>query len=235
MTREELMAVLLEHRDEKYADFAAKTIPTVPRERFIGIRSPEYPKILKEIRSDSIIPEFLSDLPHTYFEENCVHASLISGIKDFDACIEAVEAFLPYIDNWAVCDSLNPPVFAKNHDKLCGCAEKWIASPLPYTCRFGMHILMAHFLEEDFKKEYLERPAELRSDEYYINMMRAWLFAEALTKQWDAALPYITEHRLDIWTHNKTIQKACESYRVPEEKKTLLKTLRRKPERKKKA
>ena len=226
MTRDELTQVLLEHQDKQYADFAAKTIPSVPRERFIGIRSPEYPKILRKIRGDSIIPEFLADLPHTYYEENCVHAALISGIKDFDACRTAVEAFLPYIDNWAVCDSLNPAVFAKNHEKLIGSVREWIASDLSYTCRFGMHILMAHFLEEDFDPEYLIQPAELRSDEYYVNMMRAWLFAEALTKQWDAALPFITAHRLDPWTNNKAIQKACESFRIPEDKKALLKTYR---------
>lgn len=226
MTLNELLALLFRHRDEKYADFSAKCIPNLPREKFIGIRTPEYKLILKEIKDDPVIPVFLSKLPHHFHEENCLHAALISQIKDFRGCVSAVETFLPYIDNWAVNDGLNPPVFKKNHPALIAKVKEWIASKAPYTRRFGMRILLAHFLTEDFKPEYLELTAKLRSKEYYVNMMTAWLFAEALVKQWDAALPFIQQHRLDPWTHNKAIQKACESYRLTDEQKIYLKTLK---------
>lgn len=231
MTQDELLALLYRHQDEKYADFSAKLIPTVPRERFIGVRSPEYPKILRELGDDPVIPVFLEALPHRFHEENCLHAALLNGVRDFDECLAAVERFLPFIDNWAVNDSLNPACFAKNHAALLPRVRGWIASGAPYTRRFGLHILMSHFLKEDFRPEYLDQPADLRSEEYYVNMMTAWLFAEALVKQWDAALPYIETRRLDPWTHNKAIQKACESFRLTEEQKAHLKALKRKPEK----
>lgn len=226
MTRDELLQILFSHQDEKYADFSAKCIPNVPREKFIGVRSPEYKKIMKKIKGDPVIPLFLSSLPHTYHEENCLHVALINQIKDFDECVAALERFIPYIDNWAVNDGVNPACFRRHRKELIGKVQEWIASDAPYTRRCGMRILMANYLDEDFSPEYLDQPASLRSDEYYVNMMTAWLFAEALAKQWDAALPYIENHRLDPWTNNKAIQKACESYRITDDKKEYLKTLK---------
>ena len=171
---------------------------------------------------------FLKQLPHTYYDENILHAFLIAGMKDYDACMEALEVFLPYIDNWAVCDSLSPKVFGKHKTELLQKIRLWILSGHTYTCRFGMGMLMRWFLDEDFRPEYLEMPAAVRSEKYYVNMMTAWFFATALAKQWDAAIPYLEQNRLDVWTHNKTIQKARESYRITPEQKEYLKTLKRK-------
>ena len=226
MTIKELQNLLFEYEDKKYADFSAKLIPTLPRENFIGIRSPEYKKILKRIKDDPVIPVFLSTLPHTYNEENILHVQLINKIKDFDECVTALEKFMPYIDNWAVNDGVNPSCFKKHRAELISLVQKWISSEATYTRRCGMKILMANFLDEDFKPEYLALPADLRSDEYYVNMMTAWLFAEALVKQWDTAVKFIEGHRLDNWTHNKAIQTACESFRVSDEKKEYLRSLK---------
>ncbi len=226
MTIKELQQLLFEYEDKKYGDFGAKLIPTLPREKFIGIRSPEYKNILKRIKDDPVIPEFLSALPHTYHEENCLHVALINKIKDFNECVAALEKFMPYIDNWAVNDGVNPACFKKHRAELIGLVQKWISSEATYTRRCGMKILMANYLDDDFKPEYLDLPADLRSNEYYVNMMTAWLFAEALVKQWDSAVKFIETHRLDSWTHNKAIQKACESFRVPDERKDYLRTLR---------
>lgn len=225
MIHEELLQLLFDHKDEKYAGFSAKLIPNVSRDHFIGIRSPEYRKILKVIQNDPVIPPFMAALPHFWHEENCLHAALINQINDYDACITEIERFLPFIDNWAVNDGLNPPVLKKHHDQLIAKVEEWISSDAVYTCRFGLHILMLHFLDEDFRPEYLILPSKVRSDEYYVNMMTAWFFAEALVKQWDTVIPYIEQHKLDVWTHKKTIQKACESYRITDKKKSYLRTL----------
>ena len=232
MTLNELEQILFQHQDTSYADFTARLIPTVPREKFIGIRSPEYKKIAKQIKDDPVVPEFLSTLPHTWHEENCLHAALINQIRDYDACIAALEQFMPYIDNWAVNDGINPVCFKKHRPELIRKVQAWIASEAPYTRRCGMKIFMANYLGEDFKPGYLDLPADLRSDEYYVNIMTAWLFAEALTKQWDAAVPYIETHRLDPWTNNKAIQKACESFRIPDDRKDYLRTLKIKPAKK---
>ena len=226
MTLDDLQQLLFQYRDTPYADFSAKLIPTVPREKMIGIRSPEYKKIIRQIGDDPVIPVFLASLPHAWHEENCLHAALINRIRDFDACVSALEAFLPYIDNWAVNDMVNPACFRKHRTDLIGRVQAWIASEAPYTRRCGMRILLANFLDEDFRPEYLDLPADLRSEEYYVNIMTAWLFAEALVKQWDDAVKYIETRRLDPWTHNMAIRKACESFRVPDERKEYLRTLR---------
>ena len=226
MTLDELQQILFQYRDAAYADFSAKLIPTVSRERFIGIRAPEYKKIVKQIKDDPVVGAFLASLPHAWHEENCLHAALINQMRDYEACLSALERFMPYIDNWAVNDSINPRCFRKHRGELIDRVQAWIASDAPYTRRCGMRILMANYLDGDFKPEYLDLPANLRSDEYYVNVMTAWLFAEALVKQWDAAVAYIETRRLDPWTHNKTIQKACESFRVPEERKAYLRTLK---------
>jgi 3-methyladenine DNA glycosylase AlkD len=226
VTIHDLQQILLGYRDTAYADFTAKLIPNVPREKMIGIRSPEYRKIVKQIREDPVVPVFLASLPHDWHEENCLHAALINSMKDYEACVSALEQFMPYINNWAVNDMINPGCFRKHRGELIGRVHGWIASDAPYTRRCGMRILMANYLDGDFRPEYLDLPADLRSGEYYVNMMTAWLFAEALVKQWDAVIPYIENRRLDPWTHNKAIRKACESFRIPEEKKAYLKTLK---------
>ena len=231
MTLNDLQRNLFQYQDTAYADFSAKLIPTVPREKFIGVRAPEFRKIARQIGNDPVIPEFLSSLPHAWYEENCLHAALINGMKDYDACVSALEQFMPYIDNWAVNDMINPGCFRKHRPELIGRVQNWIASDAPYTRRCGMRILMANYLDQDFRPEYLDLPADLRSEEYYVNMMTAWLFAEALVKQWDTAVAYIESHRLDPWTNNKAIQKACESFRIPEERKQYLRTLKDKTAR----
>jgi 3-methyladenine DNA glycosylase AlkD len=226
MTMDELRQVLFGYRDTAYADFTAALIPTVPREKLIGIRSPEYKKIIRQIGNDPVIPEFLASLPHEWHEENCLHAALINRMKDYGTCVSALEQFMPYIDNWAVNDMINPACFKKHHTELIGQLQAWIASGAPYTRRCGMRLLMANYLDRDFRPEYLDLPADLRSDEYYVNMMTAWLFAEALVKQWDTAVIFLETRRLDPWTHNRTIRKACESFRIPDERKAYLKTLK---------
>ena len=222
MIRERLFAL----QDEKYGDFQSKLIPGLPREQVIGIRMPAMKKLAKELVNGEETNDFLKQLPHTYYDENVLHALLIASIKDYDACMEALETFLPYIDNWAVCDCLSPKVFQKHKTELLEKIKLWIPAEHPYICRFGMGMLMRWFLDEDFQPEYLEMPAAVRSGEYYVNMMTAWLFATALAKQWDAAIPYLEQKRLDPWTHNKTIQKARESYRITPGQKEYLKTLK---------
>ena len=165
-------------------------------------------------------------MPHAYFEENGLHAFFLEQERDFLRCLKGVERFLPFVDNWATCDSLNPPVFKKHRADLLEQVRVWLSSDQPYTVRFGIKMLMTHFLEEDFREEQLEQVSVIESEEYYVNMMRAWYFATALAKQWEATLPLLTERRLDSWTHRKTIQKAVESYRISEEQKSLLRGLR---------
>ena len=218
--------LLFQLQDKSYRDFQSKLIPTIPVETIIGVRIPAIRKLAKEYGKDPESVEFLKQLPHTYYDENILHALLVAEIKDYEACVKEVECFLPYVDNWAVCDIFSPKVFRKNKDKLIDKIREWTASDHPYTCRFGMEMLMTHFLDEDFRVEYLEIPAAVHSEEYYVNMMIAWFYATALAKQWDATIGYIEDQRLDTWTHNKTIQKALESYRITPEQKEYLKTLK---------
>ncbi len=218
---------LFELQDKKYAEFQSRLTPGVDPSLFIGVRVPVVRKFAKEYGKETEHEKFLKSLPHKYYDENMLHGLLIEQIKDYDECIEAVDAFLPYVDNWAVCDIMSPKVFKKNREKLIEKIPEWIQSDKIYTCRFGIEMLMSHFLDEEFQPEYLEMPAAVRSEEYYVNMMIAWFFATALAKQWEAALPYITEERLDTWTHNKTIRKACESYRIRSEQKAYLRTLKK--------
>ena len=218
--------LLFQLQDKCYRDFHSKLIPTIPVETIIGVRIPAIRKLAKEYGKDPESVEFLKQLPHTYYDENILHALLVAEIKDYEVCVKEVERFLPYVDNWAVCDIFSPKVFRKNKDKLIDKIREWIASGHSYTCRFGMEMLMTHFLDEDFRVEYLEIPAAVHSEEYYVNMMIAWFYATALAKQWDAAVGYIEKKCLDPWTHNKTIQKARESYRITREQKEYLKTLK---------
>ena len=226
MNRDEIAEELFRLRDEKYAAMQVKIIPTVEPERIIGVRTPELRAFAKELSKDPEISDFLAALPHRFFDEDQLHAFVISLEKDFDRCVAETEAFLPFMDNWATCDQLSPKAFKKEPEKLLPYIRKWIGSDRTYTVRFAIGMLMQHFLDEGFRTEYADMVAEVRSDEYYINMMIAWYFATALAKQYDTILPYLEEKRLDDWTHNKAIQKSVESYRITPEQKAYLKTLK---------
>ena len=226
MSRMEITKRLFELQDEKYADFQAKLTPGIPRESFIGVRVPEVRKLAKSYYKDSESAAFLQELPHQYYDENMLHGLVLSEMKDFEGCVKAVDAFLPYVDNWAVCDIMSPKVFKKHKEELLPVIKRWVASDQVYTCRFGMEMLMSHYLDQDYKPEYLGIVADVHSEEYYVNMMIAWFFATALAKQWDTVIPYIEQNRLDPWVHNKTIQKARESYRITPEQKEYLKGLK---------
>ena len=226
MITEEIREELFSLSDGKYRDFQAPLIPSVKKERFIGVRTPKLRALAKKYSKREDIGGFLEDLPHGYFDEDQLHAFIISEMKDFGSCIEELERFLPYIDNWATCDQLSPKLFEKNRKELLPYIGSWIASGKSYVQRFGIGMLMQHFLDEDFDPSYSALVAALRSEEYYVNMMIAWYFATALAKQYEAAVRYIEEGKLDPWTHNKAIQKAVESYRISPEKKEYLKSLR---------
>ena len=217
---------LLKHQDEKYREFQSKLVPNIPKETILGVKTPDMRAITKEVFGTPEADEFLKTLPHACYEENLVHFFLIAKIKDFDACVEAVERFLPYVDCWPVCDQSSPKVFTKHHDRLLPYIRKWIASDHVYTSRFGMRMLMNEFLGGDFKEEYLGWVAEKQGEDYYLKMMVAWYFATALAKQYDASIVYFEQKKLDPWTHKKAIQKAIESFRVSDEHKAYLKTLR---------
>ena len=226
MITEEIREELFRIRDIEYRDFQVRLIPSVEPDQVIGVRTPALRKYARQlaIRADAQI--FLRDLPHRYFDENQLHAFMISGIKDYGKCLEEVNIFLPCVDNWATCDQLSPAVFKKHRRELIREIRNWIDSDRTYTVRFGLGMLMSHFLDDDFDPAFLDLAAEVRSEEYYINMMIAWYFATALAKQYDAALPYIEDRRLEPWTHNRTIQKAVESFRVSPEQKDYLRSLR---------
>ena len=223
---EEIRRELYSLQDLQYRDLQIRTIPTVKPESIIGVRTPELRRMARELAGREGTAAFTGELPHRYFEENQLHAFLISGMKDFRACLTELERFLPYVDNWATCDQMSPKVFRKHRPELLACIREWIASPQPYTVRFGLGMLMEHYLDEDFDPVYPEMAAAVRSDEYYVNMMVAWYFATALAKQYDAVLPYMEHQRLDPWTHNKAIQKSVESYRITPEQKEYLRSLK---------
>ncbi len=228
MRLENIQEELFRLQDKAYRSFQSKLIPTVSVDSVIGVRTPELRKYAKKIAEQKCLQEFLQALPHKYFDENQLHAFLISDMKDFGRCMEEVCRFLPFIDNWATCDQMSPKTFRKHRPELAGYIREWIASEKTYAVRFAVRMLMAHFLEEDFDMAYPGMVAGIRSEEYYVNMMIAWYFATALAKQYEAVLPFLEDRRLDRWTHNKTIQKTVESYRITEEQKAYLKTLRRK-------
>ncbi len=217
---------LFKRQDTKYRDFQGGLIPGKSSDVMIGVRTPQLRSLAKEISKAGGYEEFLRDLPHKYFDEDQLHAFIISGIKDYDMAMEELIKFLPYVDNWATCDQMSPKVFKKHKTELLKHVEEWIKSDKTYTIRFGIGMLMEHFLDEDYDIKYPEMVARLRSDEYYVNMMIAWYFATALAKQYDSILPFIEEKKLDDWTHNKAIQKAVESYRITPQQKEYLKTLK---------
>ena len=226
MITDEIKEELFNLQDEKYRDFQAKLIPTVSPDTVIGVRTPELRKYASQLVKREDVQEFLDVLPHSFFDEYQLHAFIVSAMRDYDRCMEEVIRFLPYVDNWATCDQMSPKVFKKHRQELIPHIKEWIASDATYTIRFGVGMLMEHFLDEDFDPKYPELVADLRSEEYYVNMMIAWYFATALAKQYDAVLPYIENRRLDTWTHNKAIQKSVESYRITPEQKEYLKSLK---------
>ena len=223
---EEIRKELFALQDEKYQAFQVKLFPTLNPESIIGVRTPDLRSYAKKLLKQEEIAEFLSDLPHRYFDENQLHAFIISEMKDYERCIGEVKRFLPYVDNWATCDQMSPKVFKKHLPELLVCIKEWIRSDETYIIRFGVGMLLEHYLDDAFSLEYPEMVAGLRSSEYYVNMMIAWYFATALAKQYEVILPFIENRRLDTWTHNKAIQKALESYRITPKQKEYLKGLK---------
>ena len=213
-------------QDTGYRDLQCRILPTVKPETIIGVRTPDLRQLAKRVSKRDDVEEFLNDLPHTYFDENQLHAFILSGIKDFKRCVDSVSRFLPYIDNWATCDQLSPKVFSKHKEELLPWVRGWISDGSTYTVRFGVGILMQHYLDDAFDSTYPSLVAEIRSEEYYVRMMIAWYFATALAKQYETIIPFLEKKMLDVWTHNKTIQKAVESYRITPEQKDYLKSLR---------
>jgi len=226
MICEKIRERLTAEQDTAYKLFQAKLMPTLSPDAIIGVRTPLLRKYAKELGRRADVGEFLNALPHAYFDENQLHAFIISEMKDFGKCMEVLERFLPYIDNWATCDQLSPKIFKKHRKELLEHIKIWIQSDKTYTVRFGIGMLMEHYLDEDYAPAYPEMAAGVRSEEYYVRMMTAWYFATALAKQYDSVLPFIEQRRLDAWTHNKAIQKAAESYRITPEQKEYLKSLK---------
>lgn len=223
----QVQKMLFAAQDPGYRAFHAKLMPTIEYERIIGVRIPALRSLARDLAGTALAEAFLETLPHAYYEENNLHGFLIGSIRDFSQCLAQVERFLPYIDNWATCDSLRPKSFARHKQALLPHIERWLASDHPYTCRFAMEMLMVHFLDGDFSPEYPQWVAAVVSQEYYVNMMIAWYFATALAKQWEEIVPYLEEGRLEPWVHNKTIQKAVESYRITPEQKAYLRKLKK--------
>ena len=225
MILETIRERLFSMQDLEYRDFHAKLIPNIEKEKIIGVRTPDLRKFAKSLSYEEM-EDFLKVLPHEYYEENNLHAFLIEREKDFEQCLVKIESFLPWVDNWATCDMMQPKVLGKHRDKLLSYIDRWLAAKDIYTVRFALNLLMTYYLDDGFRVEYLERAAAISSEEYYINMMIAWYFATALAKQYEATLPFLTGRRLPVWVHNKTIQKAVESRRVTPEQKEFLKKLK---------
>lgn len=223
----ELQTQLSDLKEAAYADFMRRLLPDLPPEKILGVRTPQLRRLAKQLRHEGAHSAFLLELPHTYFEENQLHAFLLSEEKEYSLCLEQVEAFLPFVDNWATCDQLSPRCFAKHTQELLRPISSWLRSAHPYTVRFGIEMLMNHYLGEHFSEQYPQMVAEVHSEEYYVNMMSAWYFATALAMQYDRTVPFLTESRLDAWVHNRTIRKACESLRISPEQKSFLRTLKR--------
>lgn len=221
-----LLDKLIKEKDDKYKEFQAKLVPNISPETILGIKTPKLRGLAKEVYESKDKDLFLNELPHKYYEENLIHFFAIAMIKDFDECIQKVEEFLPYVNCWPASDQATPKSFKKNHEKLLPYIKKWISSKHIYTARFGIRMLMNEFLGEDFKKEYLCLVASIKSEDYYLKMMVAWYFATALAKRYDETIIFFEKHKLDDWVHKKAIQKALESYRVTDEHKKYLISLR---------
>jgi len=224
--KDDIIKTLYAQQDLKYRNLQVTTIPSVEADAIIGVRTPQLRAYAKELGKRDDVNEFLDELPHKFFEEDQLHAFIISGMKNYDEAMARLEKFLPYVNNWATCDQMSPKVFKKNKQDLLKHIKVWIKSKETYTIRYGVGMLMEHYLDEDFDVKYPVMVSKLRSDEYYVNMMIAWYFATALAKQYDAVIPFIDERKLDVWTHNKAIQKSIESYRITDEQKAYLRTLK---------
>ncbi|MEA4813284.1 MAG: DNA alkylation repair protein [Oscillospiraceae bacterium] len=220
--RERLFAM----QDTTYRDFQKKLIPNIAPEKIIGVRMPELRKLARVLSGTPDAEKYIASLPHGYYDENNLHGLIIERMRDYDAALAATEAFLPYVDNWATCDIMSPKVFKKRPDEFYETIKAWTASGKPYTVRFGIEMLMSFYLDDNFREKQHEIIAQVQSEKYYVNMMRAWYFATALAKRYEETVPFIEERRLDKWTHNKTIQKAVESYRITDEQKAYLRTLK---------
>ncbi|MBP0969788.1 MAG: DNA alkylation repair protein [Oscillospiraceae bacterium] len=227
MNRDEIIEKLFSAQDTEYRELLIRLLAGVPADCVIGVRTPVLKDMAKDLCKTQDITWFLDSLPHRYFEENQLHAFIVSRIKDMHSCLSRTEEFLPYIDNWATCDQFSPSVFSRNRDLLLSRIPEWLSSGRTYTVRFGIDMLMRHFLDDRFDPSQAEMVAALQDDEYYVNMASAWYFATALAKQYDSVIGFLTENRLSGWVHNKSIQKAIESRRITEEQKTFLKTLRK--------
>ena len=223
----EIQRELFSLQDKEYMKFLSKLTPNVSEDTIIGVRIPEIRKLAKKLIKNDQYEDFLKKLPHKYYDENLLHGAIISEIKNFENCIQLLDNFFPFIDNWAVCDTISPKIFKKHKRELIEKIREWVKSEKTYICRFGVEMLMTHFLDEDFENEYLEIVANIHSEEYYVKMVIAWFFATALAKKWDCAVIYLENDGLDVWVHNKTIQKARESLRITNEKKEYLKGLRK--------
>lgn len=223
---EDITVYLQSRKDDSYKDFTAKLIPTIDKNRIIGVRTPLVRALAKKIKGSEVSYDYLSLLPHKYLEENHLHGFLIELERDFEKALQLTESFLPFIDNWATCDCVRPKVFKKHLSELYPCLCKWIKSSHTYTVRYAIGLLLSFYLDENFSDEHLKLVSSVKSDEYYVKMMVAWYFATALAKQYNSTLPYIENKTLDKWTHNKTITKACESYRVENSHKAYLRTLK---------
>ncbi len=226
MDASEIRKELFANQDEEYRNFQAKLLPTIAFDTVIGVRTPILRAFAKRIYKANAFYSFLSDLPHSYFDENQLHAFLISQISDFDLCVQELNRFLPFVDNWATCDQMSPQIFKKHKQKLLEQIKIWILSNKTYTLRFAVGMLMKYFLDEYFDLEYPKMVLSIQSEEYYVKMMIAWYFATALAKQYELILPFFENKNLDKWTHNKAIQKALESYRISNEHKAYLRTLK---------
>lgn len=216
---------LLGMQDPKYKRFQSALIPSIDPTTMIGVRTPKLRELAKQLSREDMI-EFITETPHDFFDENLLHVLILSNMKDFGMCVDAVNNFLPFVDNWAICDQLRPKSFKRNHSKLLPHVISWLTADSAYMVRFGIEMLMLHYLGEDFKSEYLQWVAAVQSKDYYVRMAVAWYFATALAEQSEAALPFIEQEKLAPWTHNKAIQKAVESRRIPMEQREYLKTLR---------
>lgn len=226
MSISEIEKLLFENQDLTYREFQAKLTPTVDISQMIGVRTPILRQIAKTVFKSGEYEDFLNELPHKYYDEYNLHGFIISELKDYDKTVAYLEKFLPYVNNWATCDLLSPKCFKKNRDKLKIQIDKYLSSNEPFTIRFGIEMIMSHYLDEDFDEKFLEKVSTIRSEEYYVNMMIAWYFATALAKQYDKTVVYVENKSLDKWTHNKTIQKAVESYRITDEQKEYLRSLK---------
>ena len=226
--KEDILKLLFESADDKYREFTCKLIPNIDKENTIGVRTPTLRTLAKAIKGSDTAYDFMRALPHRYLEENHLHGYLIEYERDYEKALSLTIDFLPFIDNWATCDTTRPKVFKKDLDTLFTYIRKWIASKHTYTVRYAVGLLLSFYLDEKFDKSHLSLVASIKSDEYYVKMMVAWYFATALSKQYEATIPYLEKGVMEKWTHNKTITKAVESYRISDDKKAYIKTLRKK-------